>query len=276
MTGGDVQKRHNVRILGPADGPVLVLVQGFGCDQVIWDRILPFLEPSCRIVLLDHVGTGGADPAAYDPVKYSSLEGYTSDLVEILNALDLPDPTVLGHTVGGMMAIAAAAGGNTTIGRLILMGSSACYAELPEEGYHGGFTAADLKEILAAVEANYPLWAAVNAPGLIGETGTTELSGHLAGRLCRLRPEYVRDFLEMSLQADVRRLLPTLAAPALILQPAADPLTPVSCYRYLSRHVPHNVLVHLNAKGNMPHVSAPAETAQAILKYIPQHLHASA
>lgn len=273
--GSGVGSRNNVRILGPADGPVLVLVQGFGCDQIIWDRLLPFLEDSYRVVLFDHVGTGGADIAAYDPDKYFSLAGYTDDLAEVLAALDLQDVTIVGHTVGGMMAIAAVAAGNTRIRQMILFGTSACYAEVPEDDYHGGFTPTDIDEILAAVEANHPLWAATTAPALIGRSTPSELSSQVAERLCQLHPDYVRDFLRMSLQADVRQILPEVSVPVLILQSAADPLTPASCYRYLFEHLPHSALIHLNAKGNMPHVNAPAETAQAIRQYVPRSSHAA-
>ena len=267
--------RNNVRTLGPADAPVLVLAQGYGCDQVIWDRLLPELASTCRIVLFDHVGTGGTAPAAYDAAKYSSLEGYTADLVELLDELNLQEATIVGHTVGGMMALAAAAAKNPRIARLILLGTSACYAEVPEDGYHGGFTPADVEEIMAAVDANRPLWAASTAPALIGQTTSSELSTQVAERLCQLHPDYVRSFLGMSLQADVRSLLPEVEVPVLILQSTDDPLTPASCYRYLAEHLPHSALIPLQAKGNMPHVNAPAETVQAILDFVPGSAHAS-
>lgn len=275
MKSTDPVLRNSVRVVGPVDAPVVVLVQGFGCDQVIWDRLVPYLETSHRIVLFDHAGTGGTDIAAYDPVKYSSLTGYIADLMEILDALNLQDATVVGHTVGGMAAIAAAAVGHPGIGRLILLGTSACYANHAETGYYGGFSPGDKDEILAAVEENLPFWAASSAPALIGHTTPTELSAEVAERICRLHPAYVRDFLRVSLDADVRHLLPQVQVPVAILRTAADPLTPAACSRYLFEHLPQSVLVDLNAKGNMPHVSAPAEIAQVLQSHVPSSIHAS-
>lgn len=268
--------RNNVRVLGPADGPVLLLAQGFGCDQVIWDRLLPYLESTHRIVLFDHIGTGGADVSAYDAEKYSTLAGYTNDLVEILDALELQDVTVAGHTVAGMMAIAAAAAGNARIGRLILLNTSACYANVPADGYDCGFPPEDLEQILAAVDGNRPLWAEPIAPALIGQSRRSDLSDHVAERLCLLHPDYVLDFLRMTLTSDIRHLLPKVACPVLILQSAGDPLTPAPSSAYLSGRLPGSVLVRLDAKGNMPHVSAPAELARAVLGFLPSSTHACA
>lgn len=270
MNAARVIQRNNVRVVGRADGPALVLVQGFGCDQVIWDRVLPWFTDTYKVVLLDHVGTGGADPQAYDPDKYAALSAYQADLEEVLEALDLRDATILGHSIAGSMALASAAD-NPRIGRLVLVCTSARY--LNDEGYGGGFEPADIDGVLAAVQANYPLWAAAMAPGIVGEAPGSALSAELAERMCRLRPEYVVDFLRMSFRADVRDLLPRVRVPVLILQAPADPLTPEPASRYLHEHLPSSSLMLLEAPGNMPHVHSPQKTAEAVLAYLSAAAH---
>lgn len=271
---GHVLRRNNVRVVGPASGPVLLLAQGFGCDQVIWDRLLPYLERTHRIVLFDHVGTGGADQPQREDGKYSSLAGYTEDLLDILDALELQDVTIVGHTVAGMMALTAAAG-SPRIGRLVLLNTSACYGQVPADGYDGGFTPADMAQILAAVDGNHPLWADSIAPVLLGQSAPSALSGHVAERLCLLDPDFVLDFLRLTLNADVRHLLGQVSVPVLVLQSAGDPLTPASSCQYLSEQLSCSSEVHLNAKGNMPHVNAPAEIARTILDFLPGSTHAA-
>lgn len=264
-----VLHRNNVRVLGLSDGPALVLVQGFGCDQIIWDRILPAFTETYKVVLYDHVGTGWADPAAYSPEKYASLAGYLADLLEVLDALELENATVVGHSVAGMMALAASVE-SRRIGRLVLLGTSACY--LNHQGYEGGFDPQDVDGVLDSLEANYPLWAAAMAPRIAGAESGSEISEELAERMCRLRPEYVRDFLRMSFAADVRPLLARVPVPALILQGRADPLTPEAASKYLHEHLPGSTLVPLDSRGNMPHLNAPRQTAAAILHYLESDL----
>lgn len=272
MEHGNILVRNNVRIMGPSNGPVLVLAQGFGCDQVVWHRILPFLQ-ECRIVLFDHAGTGGADSSAYSAEKYSSLDGYVEDLTDILDALDLREVTVVGHTAAGMMGISAAAAGNPRIARLVLIGASACYRSIPADGYAGGLASGDIERILEAVSLNFPLWAAAVAPPMTGQAAGSVLAEELTAAICRMHPEYVRDFLRMSLETDIRHLLPALQVPVLLLQTPGDPLTPAAASRYLHEHLANSVLVRLNAKGNMPHISAPRETAEAILHHLFRPAH---
>ena len=260
-----VMQRNNVRVVGQADGPALVLVQGFGCDQVIWDRMLPEFTDTYKVVLFDHAGTGGADPAAYDPAKYASLAGFMADLVQVLDALDLHDAVVVGHSIAGAMALAASLD-TPRIGHLVLLCTSACYLNC--DNYTGGFRPEDLDGILAVVEANYPLWAATVAPPITGTAAGSALSAELTERICRLQPSYVRDFLRMSFTTDIRNLLPRVTVPSLILQTASDPLTPVAASQYLHQHLPGSTFQALDAQGSMPHISAPALTAKAILEYL--------
>ncbi|MBP3042967.1 alpha/beta hydrolase [Arthrobacter jiangjiafuii] len=265
MNNSTVIQRNNVRVLGRADGPALLLVQGFGCDQVIWNRILPFFTDLYKVVLFDHAGTGGADPEAYDPAKYASLGGYLTDLEEVLEVLDLRDAAVVGHSVAGMMALAAAVN-NPRIARLVLVCTSACY--LSDDGYTGGLPMEALDGVLAAVESNYPLWAAGAAAGIAGAPAGSDLSTELADQMCRLNPDFVKDFLRMSFTADVRHLLPKVAAPTLILQTQADPLTPGPASRYLHEHLPDSAVHKLAVHGHMPHINSPRTTAEAILQHL--------
>ena len=265
MNADAVRHRNNVQVLGRMDGPVLLLVQGFGCDQVIWNRLLPFFTDTYKVVLFDHVGTGGADPEAYSAAKYASLEGHLGDFIEILDVLEVQDATVVGHSIAGTMALAASTR-SPRIARLVLLCTSPCYVN--DEGYIGGFRPEDIAGILDAVEANYPLWAKMMAPAVAGADPDSEVSAELAENMCRLHPEYVRDFLQMSFAADVRHLLAQVPVPALVLKTRADPLTPEAASQYLHEHLPGSTLMSLDTNGNMPHLSAPRLTAAAILSYL--------
>jgi sigma-B regulation protein RsbQ len=45
--------RNNVLIAGQADQPVMMLANGFGCDQNMWRRLIPLLAADFRLVLFD-------------------------------------------------------------------------------------------------------------------------------------------------------------------------------------------------------------------------------
>ncbi len=264
----DVSARNNVRILGNDAGPVVMFGHGFGCDQGMWRRVLPYFTENYRVVLFDHVGAGGSDKTAYTQAKYASLDGYVQDLLEICTELDLQDVTFVGHSVSAMMAVAAAAEAPERFANLVLLASSPSYMDRPEDGYTGGFSAADIDELLVSLDANYLVWAAAMAPMIMGNPDSPELHNELEGSFCRLDPAVARDFASVSFRSDVREQLADVKVPSLILQCSEDLLAPPHIGAYTQEKMPNATLVQLRATGHLPHVSAPAETAEAILSYL--------
>src|SRR5512132_2936887 len=117
----DVLGRNNVKVTGRAEGPPLLFAHGFGCDQSMWRFVAPAFEATHRVVLFDHVGAGGSDLAAYDPRRYSSLDGYAQDVVQILEALELGPVVFVGHSVSAMIGALAAAERPELFDRLVLV-----------------------------------------------------------------------------------------------------------------------------------------------------------
>ena len=73
LTAETVANRNNVTVLGRADGPVMMFAHGYGCDQDMWRRLVPYFADDYRVVLFDHVGAGHSDLEAYDREKYGTL-----------------------------------------------------------------------------------------------------------------------------------------------------------------------------------------------------------
>ncbi|MFY0407411.1 alpha/beta fold hydrolase [Solicola sp. PLA-1-18] len=267
-TEAAVRRRNNVRVLGRPDAPVIVFAHGFGCDQGMWNRLLPHVVDDYRVVLLDHVGSGGSDADAYDSERYSTLDGYAADLLEICTVMDLTDVTVVAHSVGAMMALTAAVREPGRLARLVLVAPSPYYLDDPADGYDGGFSRADVDGLLRSLETNYFAWAASLAPMVMGNPGSPELAGELTESFCRTDPDVARDFARVTFLSDCRHLLPEVTTPTLLLQCADDLLAPPTVGRYLRSRIPGSELVELAATGHCPHVSAPLETATVIRAYL--------
>jgi sigma-B regulation protein RsbQ len=125
-----VLARNNVTIAGAADGPTLVFVHGFGCDQNVWRFVAPAFAADHRVVLFDHVGAGGSDLSAYDRERYGALEGYAADVLEILDELDPGRPVKLaGHSVGATIGLLAAIARPERFESLVLIGPAARYVD---------------------------------------------------------------------------------------------------------------------------------------------------
>jgi sigma-B regulation protein RsbQ len=262
----DVLKRHRVSVSGTGS-QALVFVHGFGCDQHMWHLVAPAFEAEYRVVLLDLVGAGGSDLAAYDPARYSTLNAHAEDVREVLRALDLHEVLFVGHSVSAMIGVVAAVQEPARFARLVLVAPSPRY--LNADGYAGGFEPADIAELLEAMDTNYLGWSAAFAPVVMAHPDQPALVAGLANSFCRTDPAIARHFAEVTFLGDNRADLRHVRTPALILQSAHDLLAPLAVGTYLHQHLAGSQLVVLNTSGHCPHVSAPEATIAAIRAYLP-------
>lgn len=262
----DVRSRNNVVVTGAADGPVVVLAHGFGCDQNMWRLVVPRLAERCRVVLFDHVGSGGADPAAWDARKYSTLAGYAEDVLELCRELDLRDVVFVGHSVAAMIGVLAAAAEPTRFAKLVLVAPSPRY--LDDDGYRGGFSAADIDELLDSLESNYLGWSAVMAPVIMGNPDRPELGEELTNSFCRTNPDMARVFARATFLSDNRADLARVTVPTLVLECAEDVIAPREVGAFVHAGIAGSTLVTLDAVGHCPQLSAPEATAAAISEFV--------
>lgn len=141
-----LENRNNIQISGKGQ-TTLVFAHGYGCDQNMWRKVVPHFEEEYRILLFDHVGSGQSDEAAYDFEKYSSLQGYADDLIEICVSFCDENTVFVGHSVSAMIGVLAAAKNRDIFRSMVLIGPSPCYVN--QGDYIGGFTAKDIEELVS-------------------------------------------------------------------------------------------------------------------------------
>ena len=262
----DVLLRNNVRILGSGEQPML-FAHGFGCDQNMWRFITPAFERDYRLILFDYVGSGHSDLNAYDARRYSALEGYAEDVLDICHALDLRDIIFVGHSVSSMIGAIAANREPDRFAHIIMIGPSPRYInEAPD--YVGGFERADLEGLLDMMDRNYLGWANFLAPVIMKNPDRPELGAELEESFCSTDPVIARRFAEATFFADNRADLPDVRVPSLILQCSDDIIAPREVGDYLHRALPDSTLRVMTATGHCPHMSAPAETIALIREYL--------
>lgn len=261
-----ILRRNNVRVTGATSGRPVVLVHGFGCDQNMWRLVEPLLAEDHPLVLFDYVGAGRSELSAWQEDRYSSLDGYARDLVEVLEELDLRDAVVVGHSVSSMTAVLAAAAAPERIGALVMVCPSPRYID--EDGYRGGFSAEDIDELLESLESNYLGWSATMAPVIMGNPDRPELGEELTNSFCATDPDIARVFARTTFLSDSRKDLETVTVPTLILECEQDVIAPREVGAYVHAAVPGSQLVTLDAVGHCPQLSAPEATASAVRAFL--------
>lgn len=261
-----ILKRNNVRISG-AGRQTILFAHGFGCDQSVWDRIIPAFETDYQVVVFDYVGSGRSDKSAYDATRYSNLHGYAQDVIDICDALELEKILYVGHSVSGMIGGLVSIKRPDLIGKLVMIGPSPHY--LNEPNYIGGFDESDIHELLDMMETNYKEWTKYLAPVAMDTPNQPELVAEFEELLYSNDHQIARQFAEATFYSDHRQDVHNIPVKTLILQTTLDAIVPLEVAEFLQKEIPDSELVIMEkAKGHNPHISEPEETIEEIRRFI--------
>ena len=261
----DVLKRNNVRIFGDGD-KVMMLAHGFGCDQNVWRHLIDAYQKEHTLIVFDFVGAGQSDLSAYDSLRYSTLDGYAADVLEIIETLNLRNVIFVGHSVSSMIGVRAAINKPEYFSQLVFVAPSPYY--INDGDYVGGLDKADLEALFEMMESNYLGWSSAMAPLIMGNPHKPELGEELTANFCATDPDIAREFARVTFFSDSRGDIVKLTVPSVTLQCNQDMLAPLHIGDYIKRYTPNNSLVILDATGHCPHLSAPAQTIEAINCYL--------
>jgi sigma-B regulation protein RsbQ len=228
--------------------------------------VAPAFEDRYRTVLFDHVGAGGSDLSAYDPAKYASLDGYADDVVALCRELNVEGGVFVGHSVSAMIGVLAARKAPELFAKLVLVGPSPRY--INDGDYIGGFSEAQINELLDLLDSNYMGWSRTMAPVIMGNPDRPELGEELANSFCRTDPEIAKRFARATFLSDNRADLLGLGIRSLILQCSDDVIASQSVGEYVHRCLPNSELVLMQATGHCPNLSAPEETIAAMKAFL--------
>src|SRR4051812_36553733 len=92
---------HKRAFVKTGSGPALLLLHGLGCDHTTWAPVIQALARRCTVIAPDLLGHGlSAKPRA----DYS-VGGYANGMRDLLTVLGIDKVTVVGHSLGGGVAM---------------------------------------------------------------------------------------------------------------------------------------------------------------------------
>lgn len=113
LPDGDVQAIER----GPRDAPPIVLIHCFSCAMDWWDGMLPLLDANHRVIAVDLLGHGGSEKpgSGYNPPNQAKL------VAQALEELDVSDAEIVGHSLGGSVAVALAEQSPQLVNRVVII-----------------------------------------------------------------------------------------------------------------------------------------------------------
>jgi sigma-B regulation protein RsbQ len=236
----------------------------------MWEMIAPGFSDHYQVILFDLIGHGMSDLSLYTSHKYRTLQGYASDVLDIVGDYAGDKPVVyVGHSVSAMIGMLAAIRAPGLFARQVMVSPTPSF--INDGAYTGGFSREQIDGMLALLDADYLAWIEVMAPLIMGAPSDTHLTMDLSQSFRRNDPKLARNFARVVLQTDLRSELPKMPVPALILQCTRDAVAPRSVGEYMARHMAGSELVLIDNIGHCPHLSNPQDCGAAIREYLDRY-----
>jgi len=216
-----------------ADRQTLMLIHGAGCNIVFWERQFRALEDSANIVAPDLPGHGETDGKALE-----SMDQYARWLGSLALALDLPPFVLLGHSMGGGIALKAALDRIPRLEALVLCSTG---ARMPVNPWILENAVTHFSETLQ-LAANYCF------PKEAPEEWRRSIAAHMA----TCPPESLYWDFRVCNEWDARDRVNEITFPTLILHGDKDVLTPLKFGTFLQENLGNSKLIVLNGAGHMP------------------------
>jgi pimeloyl-ACP methyl ester carboxylesterase len=247
-------------VAGPGDGQRIVFVHGLGGSQSTWQIVLGELAERYRVAAIDLPGHGQSDKSADADYSAAALAGAVA---EALKALNVTPAIVVGHSLGGAVALHIALEHADVVAGLVLVNSVGLGVEIAGElldlmeGEPGKATARGLLELFFEDQR------------LVVDRGIDEMAqNQLAnGAWAAQQAVAAAAFDRSGQRLAVRNQLAQVTAPTLVAWGARDRVVPLSHAIAAVSVLPDAVLKVLPAVGHVPQVEDAPGLARAIDRF---------
>ncbi|MBI4258588.1 MAG: alpha/beta hydrolase [Thaumarchaeota archaeon] len=214
------------KTLFAGEGQPLVFIHGTGENHKIWKHQISHFRKTRMVVAPDFPGHG--DSRALEGEV--SILSYSEHLMRVLDALNLNEATLIGHSMGGAIALTLALNHPERVKALGLVNSGAKLGVLPE--------------ILDGLKNNFEgVVKGVIFPRYVYHDSDRRLVQEMLQQVLSSNPDVVHQDYAACSTFDVRNRLTEIEKPTLIVAGEDDRLTPVKWSTYLNENIYGSKLV---------------------------------
>ncbi len=265
---------HRVAYRCAGSGPVIVLVHGITSTSATWERVMPYLAERFTVIAPDLLGHGESAKPRGD----YSLGAYASGVRDLMTVLGLRKATIVGHSLGGGIAMQFAYQFPERVERLVLVSSGGLGRQVTPVLRAVALPGAELMLPLLASRAIVNAGATVGSwIGKIGLRSGADIAA-MAGGLASLQDiETRRAFVHTARSViDVYgqrvdatdKLYLAAAVPTLIMWGDDDPIIPTHHGIRAHELMPGSRLRVFADSGHFPHHDDPAGFVTTLREFI--------
>jgi len=230
-------------------GEKALFVHGSGWNVHMWYAIRDRLESSMEVILVDLPGHGASFGEGSN-----SVQGYSDMVYGIMKDLAMEGCFVVGHSLGGAIAISLGLVHPDIVKGIVLIGTGARLRVLPQI----------LDGIIKDKEAT------VRSTGdfAFSKKASVELKAKAIEETMQCSAEVIHKDFTACDKFDVMDSIGSLSTPTLIICGTDDVLTPPKYSRYLNEVIPGSRLVLIEDAGHMVMMEKPIEVSSAIEEFV--------
>jgi pimeloyl-ACP methyl ester carboxylesterase len=261
------------RYLRAGKGPVVVLLHGITGTSSTWSKVIPRLGAHHTVIAPDLLGHG----ASAKPVGDYSLGAYANLIRDLLEVLDVPRATVVGHSLGGGVALQFAYQFPERCERLALVSSGGLGPEVHPLLRAAALPGAELVLPWLAAGASRGIGTVVRVMGKVGFRESADLGEAWRSFVSLEDPAARRAFLHtvrgiIDLRGQMvsahDRLYLASGIPTLIVWGERDPLIPVRHAHASHALIAHSRLEIFPGAGHFPYLDDPDRFTAVLLDFI--------
>jgi len=240
-------------------GDAIVLLHGFVLTRDIWNAQADALSATHRVVLPDLRGMGRST-ASHGPYLMEALAG---DVAATLDALGIERASIVGHSLGGYVALAFARMYVERVERLALVG-----ARLGEDAPE---RARFREELADRIEATDSIRPALDAflPQMLAPGASADLQARVAEIASNNGPIGAAAMLRgMAMRVSSEDIAPDIDVPVLVLAGGYDPFLPPAEAAAEAAAFPKGRLVTCERSGHLPMLEEPEQTNAALAGWL--------
>ena len=240
------------------EGPNVVLLHGWCCNRRFWREQIAVLENDHRVLALDFRGHGDSEA----PAGGYTIARLALDISDAMAALGVSPATVVGHSMGGIVAQELVLSHPDKVAGLALVTTLAADPERTLiSRYIAHDTARDGFE--TALVRHFPGWFTPDSdPGLMDWT-----KAELLRVPAQIALALVADYQDV----DYRPRLNKVHVPTLVLAASADTSTPEARSEELATSIPNAKLITVPGSGHFVHLERPTEVNEALRSFLTKH-----
>jgi pimeloyl-ACP methyl ester carboxylesterase len=264
-------QRYSYRIAGK--GSPLVLLHGIAASSATWEKVIPRLTAHHTVIAPDLLGHG---QSAKPPGDYS-LGAYANLLRDLLEALGKQRATIVGHSLGGGVALQFSYQFPERTERLVLVSSGGLGREVHPILRAAALRGADVVLPWLSAAGARSIGTLVKTMGRFGFRASNDLGETWRSFVALEEPQARRAFLQTVREViDLRgqrvsandRLYLAAEVPTLIVWGEKDPLIPVSHAHRAHKRIPGSRLEIFPGAGHYPYLDDPEQFAAILLDFI--------